>query len=605
MEKKPRVKTSLFDDVPSKCGVYIMKDKAGTVLYIGKANNIKQRMQNYKSGREDNRLQIPFLLEKVTSIDTFITFTEKEALILENTLIKKHKPKYNILLKDDKNYTCLAIHGASETPDITIKRYPLKETKGYVTSKPFTSSLMAKTHFEIIRRVFRLRSCSDSEFKSRKRPCILYNIDKCHAPCVKKCTKADYNASVKGAKLYLGGDTAKVTSFLKSEMTKASNGLLFEKAAHYHKMLLSIGKAKSHDVTVTAEEDVDVLAIIRRSGFCIIYKLVFRKKLLVDGIHYSFSNIASDPGSTLAAFILQHYEKETDKPKYIYTPEKLEDEEALSALLKIKILTPKIGSKNKLLALALENAKEVYERESLATESSKDILVDLKNKLLLKNIPAHIECIDTSCLAGKDAVASVVVFKNGNPDRSSYRNYHIDSKAYSDDISAMEETIKRRYSKIKEFPDLIIIDGGKGQLGILKKTLLELNIINIEIAALTKEESRHDKGLTKERVFIKTQKTPITFDRHSDLLFFLQNIRDEAHRRAITFHRKKKVKSTVASLLDAIAGIGPQKKKLLLKTFGSVRGIKEATDQELLALPSISLKDVKNLRDIVGHCPTP
>ena len=165
----------------------------------------------------------------------------------------------------------------------------------------------------------------------------------------------------------------------------------------------------------------------------------------------------------------------------------------------------------------------------------------------------------------------------------------------------MQETIKRRYSKMKEFPDLIIIDGGKGQLGILKKTLLELNIINVEIAALTKEESRHDKGLTKERVFIEKQKPPITFDRHSDLLFFLQNIRDESHRRAITFHRKKKGKSTVASLLDAIAGIGPQKKKLLLKTFGSVRGIKEATDKELQALPSISAKDVKNLRDIVGY----
>ena len=576
-----------------------MRDANRRVLYIGKAKNIKQRMQNYKSGREDTRLQIPFLLEKVTSIDTFITFTEKEALILENTLIKKHKPKYNILLKDDKNYQCLALQTSTESPRISIERYPLKDPKGFVTSKPFTSGLLAKTHFEILRRVFKLRSCSDNEYRTRTRPCILYNIEKCHAPCVGKCSKSDYSASVKGAKYYLGGDPGRVKKYLKEEITKASQKMQYEKAGHFHKMLTAIEKTGTGEVRVTSAENVDVFALIRKSGFCIIYKLVFRKNLLIDGNHFIFENVASGSDGALTAFLLQHYEEAKDKPKYVYTPMTLAEEKDLSSLLKIKITEPKIGAKRKLLDLALENAKEVFERETLSSESSKEMLLDLKNTLHLKKVPIHIECLDTSCLSGKDAVAAVVVFKNGVPDRSSYRNYHIDQDKYHDDISAMKETITRRYSKLKEHPDLIIIDGGKGQLSTLNNILEELNILGIETCALTKEEHRHDKGLTKERVFTPGKATPTTFDRHSELLFFLQNIRDEAHRRAITFHRKKKTKTTIASKLDAIAGIGPTKKKLLLKTFGSVKGIKEASDSDILKLPSLSQKDLKNLRDIL------
>ncbi len=599
MEKKSSVDKSPFDDVPDKIGVYIMKDKDQHILYIGKAINIKKRMQSYQSGREDGRLQIPFLLEKVAFIDTFITFSEKEALILENTLIKKHKPKYNILLKDDKNYTCLAINTSHSYPSISLQRFPMKDDKGYVMSKPFTSNLSAKTHFEIIRRVFHLRSCSDSEFKSRTRPCILYNIDKCSAPCVKKCTKTLYQSSVNSAKLYLLGDTKTVTAHLKEERETASKDLLYEKAAHYHKMLLAIDGVKPHTVTVTASENIDVFALIQKSGFCIIYKLEFRNGLLIDGKDYSFSNIASDPEAALTSFLLQHYEKIQEKPDYIYTPETLPLEKDLSSILGMKISSPKIGVKQKLLSLALENAKEIMDREYLEQDSSENILIELKNALTLKNIPVMIECLDTSCLAGKDSVAAVVVYKNGAADRSLYRNYHINTKSYSDDISAMKEVILRRYSKQTTLPDLIIIDGGKGQLGVLQKSLEELNIINVEIIALTKEESRHDKGLTKERVFIPGQKEPIILDRHSHLLFFLQNIRDEAHRRAISFHRKKKVKTTTASILDVIEGIGPKKKALLLKTFGSVEGIKSAEDIDLLALPSISKKDVKNLREIL------
>jgi excinuclease ABC subunit C len=593
MEKEPTIDP--FLNAPDKCGVYLMKDKENTILYIGKAINIKKRLFDYKSGREDVRLQVPFLLKKVHSIDTFITFTEKEALLLENTLIKKYKPKYNILLKDDKSYTCIAINTNSPYPRISIERYPLKQSDGFIHSKPFISSLTTKNHFEIIRRAFKIRSCSDSEFNSRRRPCLLYSIDKCSGPCVKKCSKSEYDSSVKGAKIYLMGDTKKVSIYLKEEIAKASEAMAYEKAGHFHKMLQTIGKQEDKTIRVAHFENTDVLAITRKGGFCVIYKLVFRNKLLVDGTNYSFSEIASSTKTALATFILQHYEDHSDKPEYIYTQEPLEEEKDLSSLLKIKISYPKIGSKRELLDLALENAKEIIEREILSLEDSNKLLIDLKEKLKLKNIPTFIECIDSSCLNGKDAVAAVVVFKEGLAQKSLYRNFHIDSKIFNDDISAMEEVIRRRYSKLKTFPNLILIDGGKGQLGILEKTLDKLNIIDIDIAALTKEASRHDKGLTKEKVLLQDRST-VSFEIQDPLLFLLQNIRDEAHRRAISFHRNKKIKSSTHSILDTIEGIGPVKKKMLLKTFASVAAIKNATDEELLSIPSLSKKDILNLR---------
>ena len=596
MEKEPPIDP--FLNAPDKCGVYLMKDKENKILYIGKAINIKKRLAGYKSGREDVRLQVPFLLKKVFSISTFITFTEKEALLLENTLIKKHKPKYNILLKDDKNYTCIAINITSPYPRISIERYPLKKATGFALSKPFTSSLAAKMHFEIIRRSFGIRSCTDSEFKSRTRPCLLYSIDKCSGPCVKKCSKSFYDSSVQGAKIYLNGDKTEVSNYLKEEISKASEIMAYEKAGNFHKMLLCINKQEDTSVRVTHSENTDVLAISRKGAFCVIYKLIFRNNLLIDGSSFSFSEVASSTKEALTAFILQHYENNSDSPKSIYTPEILPEEKELSSLLKIKISYPKIGSKRKLLDLALENAKEIIQRETLSLEDTNTLLEDLKLKLKLKNIPTVIECIDSSCLNGKDAVASVVIFKEGAPDKSLYRNFHIDTKAFNDDISALEDVIKRRYSKLKTLPDLILIDGGKGQLGILEKTLEKLNIIDIDIAALTKEEARHDKGLTKEKVLLRDRST-LSFERDDPLLFLLQNIRDEAHRRAISFHRHKKIKSSTHSILDTIEGIGPIKKKNLLKTFGSIAAIKTATDEEILSIPSLSKKDLENLRKIM------
>jgi len=594
MEKKPPI-TSPFDgNIPSKCGVYLMRDKEGTILYIGKAVDIKKRMKSYQSGREDSRLQIPFLLEKVATIDTFITFTEKEALILENTLIKKHKPKYNILLKDDKSYTCLAIHKDSDFPRISIERFPMKNQAPFILSQPYTSSLTAKTHFEIVRRVFHLRSCSDKEFFSRKRPCILHTIDKCSAPCTKKISKKEYKDLVHGAKIYITGDSTSVAAYLKEEISLASKNLLFEKAGNYHRMLLSL--TKKHSVAVTSVENIDVLALLLRSGVCIIYKLIFRNKLLVDGIHFSFNNIASDRSSTLSAFILQHYETIEDKPTSIYISEDLPDKKDISSIIGIPLLFPKIGEKEKLVSLALENAKEILEREQSSDVDCETLLIELKEKLFLKKIPVVIECIDTSSLGGKDSVAAIVVFKNAHPDRSSYRNYHVEKSTYADDLFLMKEVILRRYSKLQDLPDLILIDGGKGQLGVLQEALKELNILDVEIRALTKEGGRHDKGLTKERVYIPKRVDPITFDRHCPLLFLLQNIRDEAHRRAISFHRKKTVKASRASVLDSIKGIGPKKKGLLLNAFGSVAGIKGALDEDILSIKGISLKDLQRVR---------
>ena len=452
MEKKYLIELDSLVNLPQKPGVYLMKDDKKKIIYVGKSVNLKKRIDSYATGREDTRAQIPFLLEKVTSIETIITFTEKEALILENTLIKKHKPKYNILLKDDKSYLCIAIQKSSKYPRIELKRYPLKNDKDYLCSKPYTNSLTAKSHYEIIRRTFLLRSCTDNEFRSRTRPCILYDINKCSAPCVKQCTKKLYDESVKGAKHFLKGNIDDTTSHLKQQIAKSSKLLLYEKAGHYYKMLTSLENTNSEPLTISDSKDLDVIAIIQQSGFAVIYKLVFRKKLLVDGQHYCFSSVASSTNSTLSAFIMQHYERLKNIPSLIYTQEQLPDEKNLSKILGLKISSPKIGKKHKYIRLALENTKDIFDKEYFSPESTSSQLNELKKILKLKNFPIVIECIDTSCLSGRDSVASVVVYKNGVPIKSLYRNYHIDSKSFSDDISAMKEVITRRYKKHKKLP---------------------------------------------------------------------------------------------------------------------------------------------------------
>ncbi len=586
--------------LPEKSGVYLMKDALGKVLYVGKAKNLRLRVKQYFLGH-DTREMIPLLTSQVNHIETIVTFTEKEALLLENTLIKKHKPKYNVLLKDDKTHLSILINHHHPWPMIKLVRTKDQTKEKGLVFGPYTSALAARKTFELIAKVFPLRQCSDRELSQRKRPCILHSIGRCVAPCVGKCTKEEYDELVELTIDFLKGKSKEIVQKLKQDLKKASEALEFEKAHVLHKTITQIEQVleqKSNVVQFHAK-DCDAYNFIRKEHYTLIVKLAFREGRLIGSEHHDFNTLLSSDDETLTSFLLQHYQKEKP-PKEILLPIDLPDRQVLEELLDATLVKPERKEKKALVDLALENAKALFEQERHDRTSNEELLLKLQETLKLESFPSRIECFDTSSSSGKSFVASLVVFINGVKDPKQYRLYKIKSEDVHDDTAAMREVLHRRLTRARKedsLPNLIIVDGGKGQLTQLIAVVKELNIVSIDLAALAKESSRHDKGLTQEKIYRPHLKDPIEFSKHSSLIFFLQQIRDEAHRRAITFHRKKRKEKSIASLLDTVPGIGNAKKQILLKHFGSIKKIAEADEDELTSLKGISKTDAKNLKN--------
>jgi len=583
---------------PLKPGVYLMKNREGKILYIGKAKILRERIKQYFSN-QDSRAMIPFLISQLEEIETIVTFTEKEALLLERNLIKKHQPKYNILLKDDKTFISLMINHKNKWPKVSLVRYKENQKEDALYFGPYTSALHARVIFETLTKIFPLRQCSDKELSSRKRPCLLYSIKRCIAPCVGKCTKEEYDETVAESIGFLKGKTKHVLSNLKKKMQEASDALEFEKAGAYLKtiqQIQSVTEAKESSVQLDIDE-CDVINFIRKGHYTLLVKLIYRDGFLINSEHYDFSLTLESDEELLSSFLIQHYSVEKS-PKEILLPIEIQDGKDVSELINSKVVAPQKGDKKKAIDLAFENAKAIYEQEKLSLSSKEELLLELKDPLNLSRFPSRIECFDTSHISGSDAVASLSAFTNGEKDPKKSRVYKIKTASSGDDYSALAEVITRRLTRglsDNDLPDLIIVDGGKGQLNRILEVFKELEIVSIDLIALTKEEARHDKGLTKERIFIRGKNEPISLNPHSSLLFFLQSIRDEAHRKAITFHRKKRSERTTLSLLDQIQGIGPLKKKALLKQFGSVKRIFSATESELLKVECLTKKDRETL----------
>jgi len=584
---------------PDEPGVYLMKDKENKVLYVGKANSIKKRVKQYFS-EQDTRPLIPYLIKSVHTIDTIVVNTEKEALLLENNLIKKHKPKYNVLLKDDKTYVSLVLT-KHKWPMLKLIRFKKRPPKGTYFG-PYTNARAARETLDLINRLFPLRQCSDQELVNRQRPCILYDIKRCSAPCMNLCTQEEYKEHVLNAKHLLRGQSKKVLTDLKSKMQKASDALEFEQANVYLQLIKKIEHViQVQHVDNSFSYDADVISLYREGADLLIAKLVYRLKKLVASEHFSFSNIVSLNREVLENFILQHYTKEHLPPQIIVS-EKLEEKNFLQEILseelgkKVEILFPIKGEKKKLIEIATKNAKSLFAREKDQRALEEKRLLDLQEVLQLNHFPHKIECFDTSNLSGSSHVACMVAFTNGKKDKSKNRLFNIKSAKSSDDYGAMKEVLFRHYKKQKEnhnLPNLIIIDGGKGHLNLALEVLDKLNLANIDLISLAKHSSRHDKGLTEEKVFVPHLKDPIIIDPTSPLLFLLQNIRDEAHRVAISFQRKKRKITT--SELDQLQGIGPVKKKALLKHFKSVKNLKNASIEEIKKVKELNEKDIATL----------
>ncbi len=588
---------ALYPDQP---GVYLMKDHAGVVLYVGKAKNLRIRLKQYFN-RADEREMVPYLTAQVEAIDTIVALTEKDALILENNLIKRHRPKYNVLLKDDKTFVSLILT-KHRWPMLKLVRYKGKPKEEGIYFGPYTNALAARQTYDLISRLFPLRQCSDEELASRQRPCLLYDIKRCIAPCVEKCTKEEYENHVESATRLLKGQDKEVVRELKREMEAASHALEFEKAQSLLQMIHQIEHVTQvQHVDNPAAKDCDVVGLYREADAVLISLLFFREGKIIGSEHFSFHLIASSDGEILESFLLQHYKNLTSFPSEIFVPLQLSQGEALEEILsesagrRVAIFCPQKGKKKDLVEMGYRNAKALFVREQDARSLKEKMLLDLQETLQLTRYPKRIECFDTSNISGTDPVASLACFVNGEKEKSRTRLFKIKGVEKADDYTSMRQVLHRHFIKEKEkqdFCDLLIVDGGKGHLNLALEVFQELQIASIDVIAVSKEEARHDKGLTQEKVYVPHRKDPILIDPRSPLLFLLQKVRDEAHRLAIEFHRKRRSKRTLSSSLDELPGIGPIKKKRLLSKFGSVKRIKEASREELEQIKGLTAADI-------------
>ena len=593
-------------------GVYMMKDAGGEIIYVGKALSLKKRLSSYFTGADSNRQQINLktglLIKKITSFETIVTGTEKEALILESNLIKKHKPRYNVILKDDKRYPSLRLGITSPYPNLAIIRKT--ENDNAVYFGPFASSQAVRQTLRLIHKTFKLRKCTAANFKKRTRPCLNFQMGTCLGPCCNDIDKSVYGEIVKEVILFLKGRTPVLIKEIKVKMENAAQAQDYELAAVYRDRLFSIRKTLERQVVVTTDfMDRDVFAVARENEHSIITLLVIRSGYLQGTRHFSFKAVISDESGMLGEFIRRYYEKADLIPEEVVVSVEMEDASLLEEWLaevkgeNVKICEPKKGERFDLVKMAVHNAKNELNNIISSFVSSVDLLHRLQKRLGMDNTPKRIECFDNSNISGKNPVSAMVVFENGKPLKASYRKYTIKTVEEHNDYAYMAEVIRRRFGKKEEskpYPDLIMIDGGKGHVRIVRDILNDLKLDrHFDLIGIAKKDE--NKGEKEDKIYQPGRSNPVNFGREVDLLFFLQRIRDESHRFAISFHRKQLRRKSVHSALDDIKGIGKKKKEMLLKHFGSLKKIRAATHDELCALPGITAEIAKNVKETLGQ----
>lgn len=592
-----------FPDLP---GIYLMKNGRGEALYVGKANRLRQRIRQYFVPGQDSRVMVPLLMKQVEEIETIVVQSEKEALLLENTLIKRHQPRYNALLKDDKSYICLQIDTTHPWPMVRVVRAIKQPRKGTLQFGPYTSGFAARQTLYLLQRLFPLRQCSDQELLNRTRPCILYDMKRCVAPCVGKCSKDAYHALVQSTIAFLRGKTRDVLQNLYRSMQTASDALEFERAGELLTTIRAVEQTleKQH-VDQPFGGDYDVFGCFRQLTEVAVCRLLIRDgKVVGTNIHH-FSGVLQNEEEILASLLLQAEQGQEEGAKEILLPFPLREHQLIEEILShegkhaVHLHTPQKGTKKRWLEIAEQNAKSSYEQQRGEEQSREALLLEIEEKLHLTHYPRCIECIDQSHMSGEDPVSALVTFIEGKKESKRFRLYRLRTAALADDYAMLREVLERRFKRGKEeemLPDLLMIDGGKGHLAIAHEVLSQLNISTVDMIAISKEEGRHDRGMTHEQIHTLDSPHPFLLPLRSSVLFFLQRIRDEAHRAAINFQRKRRSKRTIKSQLSLIPGIGPIKQKRLLLHFGGLKSIKEATDSQLQAVKGISAKDCREIR---------
>jgi excinuclease ABC subunit C len=594
--------TQKIEGLPSAPGVYLMRDQAGKVVYVGKAKSLKFRVRCYFQG-SDERSQVPFLVGRVHDLDVLVTTNEKEALILENNLIKQYKPRYNIRLKDDKSYVSVKVTVQDPWPRILVTRKIVRDGSRYFG--PFSSASAVRETMDLMEKTIPLRTCSDANFRNRSRPCIKYQIKRCLGPCVLPVDRAEYEGLLKQAMLMIEGKNLELITQLRQKMAQASEALRYEEAAKLRNHIQAIERTVEKQTALAHWGiDQDVFGLYREGGFIEAQVLFVRQGKLTGNQAYSFEDLEFSDEEVMEEILAQFYQGERQIPDEILVPVEMEEARARSEYLserrgrRMEILYPQRGKKLQLLSMARENARHSFHERHDQEKKRERMMEELKARLPIKNFPARIECFDISNIQGTQAVGSMVIFQDGQPDKDQYRRYKIRTVEGADDFAMMYEVLKRRFERAKEeniLPDLLIVDGGKGQLNVALEVMRELEIQNVDVIGLAKMRVRagpREREIirTEERVFVPYRSNPVVLNRNSNALFLLQQVRDEAHRFAITYHKKLRSRETIRSILDTIRGVGKVRRRRLLNHFGSVRGILEASEEELAKLPFMTPK---------------
>jgi len=580
---------------PTLPGCYLMRDTEGRILYIGKAKNLRARIRNYIN-ETDSRYSVKFLMRRVAHIDYLTVATEKEALLLENTLIKEHKPRYNVRLRDDKTFISIRLDPAENFPRLTVLRRRRNDGARYFG--PYHDARAARKTIRQLQRLVRLRLCSDHVLANRVRPCIYHQMGLCHAPCVGLISREDYQVLVQQTLMVLEGRAGELERQLRAEMERLAESLRFEEAAVMRDRLADLRTTiePQRAVVQGTTADRDVFGLYAEGPYLQIQVLYYRNNAMIGGADFAFDRIEVPVSEILGSFLLQYYETAPTIPAEILLPLELEEMEVLSELLSEKrgratrLRAPVRGALVSLVRLASDNARRAFTERKGHEKASRDALEAVKTALHLPAAPERIECFDVSTIQGDATVAAMVVFENGMPAKSRYRRYSIERTQGQDDFAAMREVIQRRYSRAvreQDLPGLVLIDGGKGHLGAAKVVLDSLGLDNLPCAAIAK--SRQEEGDSAfERFFIPGRSNPIIPPQNGPVVRLLAGIRDETHRFAITYHRKKRTKARLTTALLQIPGVGERRARLLLTAFGSVSRIREATPEQLAAVPSIS-----------------
>lgn len=611
-----------LETLPGKPGCYLMRNKRGRIIYIGKAKDLNKRVRNYFQESGDPRPFVRWLPRVLGEIETIVTANEKEALILENNLVKKHKPKFNVQLKDDKNFLSLRINTDEKWPRVYFQR---NNTDGPGRHfGPYHSAGAIRRTRRLLDKHFMLRTCPDHVMKNRSRPCLQYQIDRCPGPCVFDVERDDYMQDVEQAIMFLEGRGDELVDQLHEKMEQASRDLQFERAARYRDQIEAIEEVLEHQQAVGEKQiDQDAFGYHRQGDRLTVQVVMIRDGRMTGARSFSYTDQEFPDEEILSSFLNLYYNAGNHVPREVLLPFELDDgevegfEELLSELAdqRVYVKTPQRGAKKALVDTANTNAEHSFEKEHAEEERVRDLLEKLQRRLKLDNLPRHIECYDISNFQGRQIVGSRVVFKDAEPDKSEYRRYKMRLQQGQDDFGSMREMLKRRFRKVAQAdddpPDLVVIDGGKGQLGQAGAVLEDLGLHDIDLVALAKARTDKsgfdDREVTKsaERVFLPGRKNPVVLKQNSAELYLLQRLRDAAHDFAIGYHKKLRRKQSLRSSLNEIPGVGPKTKRDLLRHFGSLKKIKKADVAELEEVDGIGATTAGTIYDFFNPTPGP